>query len=105
VTLYIGAMTRRLILKQPSGSQADGYSTVAEVWAAMRFLSPGSPEVLRFGSPTSIGQWLVQIWYRTDVKAEWILQDATTGHRFAISGYGDPDGRQTELQILATEVQ
>lgn len=101
--MKIGQLNRRIELQQPSGLTGSGYATVVTVWAALR--SAGGSEIVKFGGPSSSGQNVATIRFRTDVRAEWRVREPQSGRTFQIASYGDPDGSQTWLQLFCQELQ
>ena len=80
------------------------YTEVVTVPGSLQFVG-GAPESLQSGAPLAIAQWRGRIRFRADIRAEWRIVDAETGRMFQISGYGDPDGRRGELELVLTEIQ
>lgn len=100
----IGTMSHRLTLQQPSGDGS--FTDVETVWGALTFMGHrAQPEELRNGAPMTIVAWQIVIWYRTDIRAEWRVRDADEGRVFQVSGYGDPDGKRSEMTLVCTEIQ
>lgn len=97
----VGAMNWRVELQPPVGLNAEGYTTKTTVWGEIRGAS-GS-ESLQFGGTSSVGQYVVTIRYRDDIRAEWRLKDQT-GRRFQVNSYTDPEGRREWLQIYCQEL-
>lgn len=98
-----GELTQEYVLQRPSGPNADGYADVETVWLRKRLA--GGSEALKFGAVQGQGQYVLTLWYRDDVKADWRVKDVLTGATLQIVSYGDPDGERVRLQIFATEVQ
>jgi head-tail adaptor len=99
----LGAMNRRVKIQQPSGTS--GYTDVDEVPGALGLLAAATIETMQGGALTAQTHWQWMVQYRTDLKAEWRLQDAEDGRVFQIHGFGDPDSRQRRLVIFCTEIQ
>lgn len=103
--MNVGQLGRhRVTLSRPSTGPS-GYDTVVEKEpASIRFMSPGSPEVIRFGMPATWSGFLVTMRYREDVRADWRLEDEA-GRVFQISSYGDREDRRQELQLWCSQLQ
>lgn len=99
----LGAMQRRAIIQQPTGTS--GFTTVEEVSGALDLLAAATVETMQSGSQTSQTHWRWMFHFRSDLKAEWRIQDAEDGRVFQIHGFGDPDGRKARLLVFCTEIQ
>ncbi len=102
--MSIGAKHHRITLSRPSDGPVGYQAVVSAEPASIRFMSPGSPEVIRFGVPATFSGFLIEIRYREDVRAEWRIEDET-GRVFQISSYGDREDRKRELQLWCSQVQ
>jgi head-tail adaptor len=101
--MTVGGRTHRLMLRKPAG--AIGYSDVVEVWGAVQMAGRGAPEQLQAGAPATIAPWVIEIGFRSDVRAEWQIYETLTGRTWQVSSYGDPDDRQRDLLLFCAEVQ
>lgn len=103
MALNVGSLNRRLTLRSRDSTTGD-FNDVDTVWGSLAFIG-GTQESLRSGAPMAIGQSKIVIRFREDLKAEWQVFDVETSRVFQISGYGDPDGKKSELQLIVTEIQ
>lgn len=100
---WLSDARHRFHLQSPSGLTSSGYTTAVTVPGSIR--ASGGAEVLKFGGPSAVGQYVIEIRYRSDVKAEWRLVDADDGRAFQIQSYADKDGAGRYLTIYALELQ
>lgn len=98
-----GQLRHRLTILKPVGASGDEVVD-SGVPAAIEFVTPGSPESLRFGVPVTAAAFRIRVRYRTDVRADWRVVDEL-GRTFQISGYGDPEDKRRELHLLCSEIQ
>ena len=102
--MSIGEKNTLLRLQRPSGTS--GYEDVEpDIYGALRFGLSGAGESVQFGTPTAIASWTADIWYRSDVRADWRVMEVDTERVFQISAYGDPKGQKRDLRLLLTEIQ
>lgn len=101
--MNVGAMNRWLIFRSRNATTGE-YVDEVLVKGSLSFVG-GRDETLMSGAPLAIAQWKVVTRYRTDIKAEWQIEDKETGNVFQISSYGDPDGHRRQLDIVCVEVQ
>lgn len=95
-----GARRFRVSLQAPSGTS--GYVEQAQEWASIR--PAGGSEQLQFGGTSASGRYVVEMPFRSDLRAEWQLVDGQ-GRTFQIANYSDPDGRRVSLQVFCQELQ
>jgi head-tail adaptor len=100
----LGDRTHRFTLQQPSTSPT-GYDDVGNIWGSLKLMTPGSSERLAAGAPTTIAQWFIETYYRSDVRAEWRLVDRDSGQVFQVASYGDPTGARSDLHLFCSEIQ
>lgn len=100
MSVRAGARRFRVSLQAPSGTS--GYVAQAEEWASIR--PAGGSEVLHFGGTSAAGRYVIEMPYRSDVRAEWQIVDGQ-GRTFQIANYGDPDGSRRWLQVFCQELQ
>lgn len=103
MALNVGSLNVEFRLEKPAGLDADGYEDMGIEWGSKRFASGN--ELLRFGTPSATGAWVITMRFRSDIEASWRLVDVATEKSFQISNLGDPDGRCEELRIFAVEAQ
>lgn len=102
--MNVASLRHRVTLSKPADGPT-GYETVVEEEpASIRFMSPGSPEVIRFGMPATFTGFLIQMRYRDDVRADWRVEDET-GRLFQITSYGDREDKRRELQLWCSQLQ
>lgn len=101
--MRIGQLNRRVNLQRPSGLAGDGYVTVATVWAAMR--ASGGAETVKFGGASTMGQNVLTLRFRDDIRSEWRVSEPASGRVFQIAHYGDPDGSREWLELFCQEAQ
>jgi hypothetical protein len=106
----VGQRRHRLLLQRPAGLAADGYDPVGIERCAKRFASGN--ELLRFGTPSSQGAWVITMRYRSDLLkldpptlASWRLVDLDTEESFQISSFGDAEGTRRLLTLYCVEAQ
>lgn len=94
----------RVTFSRPSDGPT-GYDIVSTGEpASIKFMSPGSPEVIRFGMPATWSGFLIRIRYREDVRADWRIEDEI-GRVFHVSSYGDREDKRRELQLWCSQLQ
>jgi len=98
-----GDLNHEFTLQSPTCNADTPWSDEDTIWGAIRFTTGN--ETSREGVQTAVGQFIVTIRYRTDLKADWSLYEPNTGRRLQIVSFGDPDGSQEELRVLCAEVQ
>lgn len=99
-----GDLNRQVTLEAPSDSVAAGEATLtwpvqATVWARMEGLSG-----LDRSGLTAEVEYRFRLRYRSDVTPRWRLGLVGTTRKFGVVSAIDPDGRRTELVILAREL-
>ncbi len=100
-----GALNHLFSLQRPTpGSlNPDDWTDVdARVWGGIKAVS--QRESLRFGVPLSEGQFVITIYWRDDVHANYRLIEPDSDRTFQILGYSDPDGGLERLDVLVVEV-
>lgn len=102
--MNFGKMRDDVILQEPSGLSADGYTSIATVPAQIDMVGGSGGETLRYGAPTATGFYAITLRYREDLKADWRIVH-TDGRVFQVVSYGDPDGKRQALRVSATTIQ
>jgi SPP1 family predicted phage head-tail adaptor len=102
--MQAGPLARhRFTWQRPDATAASGYADVATVHGALR-TATGS-ESIRFGAPTSVVNHVIEIRYRSDIRASWRATDVSSGRVFQVVNYGDPDDRRRRLLVFCAEIQ
>jgi SPP1 family predicted phage head-tail adaptor len=100
--LELGELRDRIDLQVPSGTSGDGYDTVqAGVKAQVR--SAGGNELLRFGAQVAVNATVINMPYRTDVRASWRIYYPAENRYFQVTSYGDEIGDREWLTVYASE--
>ena len=81
----------------PHGPATSGSLTCRQFAVSQR-------ESLRFGVPLSEGQFVITVYWRSDVRASYRMTEPDSDRTFQILGYSDPTGALEQLDLLVVEV-
>jgi head-tail adaptor len=105
VAVNAGALNHLFALQSPTPGDLspDAWTTVDDmVWGEIKAVS--QRESLRFGVPLSEGQFVITVYYRSDVRASYRMTEPDSDRTFQILGYSDPTGALEQLDLLVVEV-
>ena len=98
-----GDLDHEFTLQSPGCDDKAPWIDIETMWGNKRYVSGN--ETLRDAALSATGQFIVSVYYRTDIRADMSLYEAETGTRLQIVSYGDPDGSRQELRIVCIEQQ
>lgn len=96
------AYRHRFQWQKPDATKASGYATVSRLMGTLRASS--SSESIRYSAPTAIVNGVIEMHYRSEIKASWRAVDVNSGRVFQVVAPVDMTDTRRQLTVFCSEV-